>query len=59
MRIIEVLFLIMMKMIIKIFNNDDREKFDYKFSNTFKNGYSTNEFNENNDYVIDNKENDN
>lgn len=36
MRIIEVLFLIIMKMIIKIFNNDDREKFDYRFSNVLK-----------------------
>lgn len=59
MRIIEVLFLIIMKMIIKIFNNDDREKIDYRFSNNFKNGYNISGFNENNDYVTYNKENDN
>lgn len=42
----------------KIYNND-RRKFNYRFSNTFKNGYNINEFNENNDYVTYNKENDN
>lgn len=36
-----------MKMIIKIFNNDDREKIDYRFSNNFKNGYNISGFNEN------------
>lgn len=42
----------------KIYNND-RRKFNYRFSNNFKNGYNINGFNKNNDYVIDNKENDN
>lgn len=42
----------------KIYNND-RRKFNYRFSNNFKNGYNINGFNKNNDYVTYNKENDN
>lgn len=42
----------------KIYNND-RRKFNYRFSNNFKNGYNISGFNENSDYVTYNKENDN
>ena len=47
-----------LNVIDKIYNND-RRKFNYRFSNNFKNGYNISGFNENSDYVTYNKENDN